>query len=254
MKLINAGDIHSFKHCKRRFWLEHNPPPGYLEIGEDPFLRLRQQMGLEHEQAVLGRLSNGRSFAEPQSVEETSELMEARVDLIYQGQLVDEERGLFGKPDFLIRTEGRLYSAGDAKLARNVKGKIGIQIAFYRHLLGSEENAYVFLGNGQIVTVSDHYDPELTEFLEQARKLIDDSTMPSVSYSISKCSQCVFHEYCKAIFIETEDLSLLYGLHGGSVEGLKGLGIKTIQELAQTSANTMPDIPRNMSFGLSYSS
>lgn len=243
MKLIYASDIHSYKHCKRRFWLEHNPPTGYLELEEDPFLQLRQQMGQEHEQAILTQLARGRRVVEPQSVEETLELMNAGIELIYQGQLLDEQRGLYGKPDFLIRGEGGRYSAGDAKLARKVKAKIGIQMAFYRALLGGVENAYVFLGNGLIETIDKSYDRELSKFLEQARELIEMPSMPSESYSISKCSQCVFHEYCKAQFKETEDISLLYGIHGGSVEGLHSYGIKTIQDLARSSEISMPDLP-----------
>jgi len=243
MKLIYASDIHSFQHCRKKFWLERNPPPGTLEIAEDPFLSMQKDLGLRHEQAILSELAHGRVMMEPKSVEETCHLMESGVDLIYQGQLMDEERGLFGKPDFLIRSEDGSYRAGDAKLARSLKDKTGIQLAFYRNLLGTNQGASVFLGNGSVEEVGGEYDEILENFIRDARKIIDAPNPPTASYSVSKCNQCVFHDYCRSGFEQTEDISLLYGVHGKSVPALHSLGIRTIGDLAKTNPQDLPDLP-----------
>ncbi len=243
MNWISASDIHSFRHCVRRFWYAHHPPAGLLETDQDPFEALQQEMGSTHEQAVLSHLAQGCQVGVAQSVEQTNELMRSGIEIIYQAQLVDETRRLFGKPDFLFRTDEGDYQAADAKLARSMKTRTGIQIAFYRQLLGNEHQALVFLGDGSVAEVGVEYDTKLEEFLRKAREIVDCEVRPSAHYSVSKCSQCLFHEICKSEFEQEEELSLLYGIHGRSVPALHGAGIETISDLAAREPHTIPDIP-----------
>ena len=142
MPLLNASDIVPLSHCPRRFWYDRNQPSGLVEVDPDPFESLIMELGLDHEETVKNKLSAKHDVVEAKSVDHTKALMEAGADVIYQAQLIDRESQLFGKPDFLLRQEDGSYQAADAKLAQSINSKIGIQLAFYRRLLGSEHDGW----------------------------------------------------------------------------------------------------------------
>lgn len=243
MPNIVASDIVSFSHCKRRLWYDYNPPADIEPSEPDPFDVLIQDLGLAHEQSVLERLGRGAELEEANSVEHTQDLMADKTPVIYQAQLRDQTNGLFGKPDFLILQDGGTYQAADAKLSRSLKKEIGIQIAFYRRLLGNDLPGIAYLGDGETKAVGDKFDVPLDDFISEAQQVLSEAGPPVVLYGNSKCLACPYYPICEPAFQAAEELSLLYGLDSRSVPGLQAHGITTISDLAVADPDSIPDIP-----------
>lgn len=243
MARIIASDIVSYNHCHRRLWFDYNPPPGIGEMEPDPFDVLIKDQGLAHENAILENLASEADVVEAVSVNHTEELMQAHTPVIFQAHLLDAEKNLFGKPDFLLLQEDGLYQAADAKLSTTVKKEIGIQIAFYRRLLDNDHPGLAYLGNGEMTPVGDEYDEPLEAFVTSASAIRSETTAPDVRYSNSKCQACPYFAVCEPAFVEAEELSLLYGLDSRAVPGLKDHGIASISDLAAADPGAIPDIP-----------
>ncbi len=243
MVRLVASDAVSFAHCPRRLWFERHPPAGFAQIELDPFEQLVIDMGLEHEHAVLERLSAQNEVVEAKSPAHTQALMSNGAPVIYQARLSNQRERLFGQPDFLLRQDDGSYQAADAKLAFSVKSEIGIQLAFYRRLLGTSHAGLVYLGNGDTGLVGDEFDGKLDRFIADARSVLSGSVQPEVHYGESKCSACPYYMACKPAFEACEALSLLYGVESRSVAGLNAIGIHTISELAQADPASLPDVP-----------
>ncbi len=116
--LIKPSDAISWTLCTRRVWLD-NKAKFELAPMEDAFEQLVIDLGLAHEQNVLQRLSDTLAVHTASSQEDTSRLIAERVPVIYQAQLVDEEDGIIGLPDFLILEESGEYQPADAKLSQS---------------------------------------------------------------------------------------------------------------------------------------
>ncbi len=111
---ITASDSTSWLHCQGRIWLDKFQPAGEaVELSD--FDKLIIRMGELHEWNIKRDLARQHQLIEAVSEEHTRALMEAGVQIIYQGQL--SESDIVGKPDFLIRHESGQYQAADAKLA-----------------------------------------------------------------------------------------------------------------------------------------
>ena len=243
MVRVIASDVVPLSACPRRLWYDHNPPAGMDDAADDAFGTLLRELGIAHEQAVLARLADGSGYATAESVEHTRQLVAARAPLIYQPQLVDETEDLFGKPDFLLLQRDGLYQAADAKLAHSIKEEIGIQIAFYRRLLGTPHPGLVFLGTGETGTVADEHDAALDAYIVEARAVLSGAERPEAHYGDSKCSACPYVGVCKPDFVAADALTLLYGVDGRSVAGLNQVGISTIADLASADPAVLPDVP-----------
>lgn len=242
MVLVIASDVVSLTHCARRLWYEYNPPPGQGAVALDPFDQLMIDLGHEHEQRIYDQLLADYEVVEATSLDHTQELMDAGVGVIYQGQLLDKANQLFGQPDFLIRSDDGFYQAADAKSALSVKPEIGVQIAFYRRLLGGDNPGLVYLGNGETATVEAGFDAKLNTYITEARQVLEHDR-PLVRYGESKCSACPYYEVCQPEFAEAQDLSLLYGVQTRSVPGLEAQGLNTIAQLADADPGAIADVP-----------
>ncbi len=243
MARISASDVVSFTHCPRRLWYDHNPPPGLIEEPLDPFDQLVMALGLEHEAAVRDRFAEESTVVEATSVEHTQQLIHEATPVIYQAHLSDGTGELYGIPDFLILLEDGAYQAADAKLAQSIKKEIGIQLAFYRRLLGSAYPGLVYLGTGEVDEVGAEFDGPLDQFIADARALLTNHARPDAPYGESKCSVCPYYSVCQPEFVAREDLTLLYGVERRSADGLRAHGIETITDLSQGDPHAIPDVP-----------
>jgi len=240
---IKPSDAKSWSLCARRVWLDNK---GDFEeaLMEDEFEQLIIQLGLEHEEAVLQRLLQNLEVHTATSAEHTKRLMDDGVQVIYQAQLLDQENGLTGYPDFLIRHENGEYQPADAKLSLNEEKKeIQVQLGFYRRMLNNDLPAIVFLGDGGESLIGDEANAITNQFVTEMRELLASDEEPKVRYSHSKCRACPYYTHCKPAFEAKDELSLLYGIQGRAASGLEAEGIKTITQLASTDPSTIPDIP-----------
>ena len=239
--LIKPSDAGTWITCIRRVWLDKYQPS---TTGPDAFARLLSDAGLEHEAAMLARLENQYPVSKAVSFEHTQDLMQEGAAVIYQGRLVDEQQGLVGFPDFLIRHESGYYQSADAKLSLSENKKaIQIQLGIYRRMLKNDLPALVFLGDGRIAQLGDEVEPLVDEFITGMRALLDLPQPPAVRYSHSKCRICPHVAICRPEFEAKEDISLLYGVHGQAADHLEEAGISTISQLAAQSAESIPDVP-----------
>jgi len=241
--IIKPSDAVAWSECTRRVWLDNKGQFAQAKT-EDAFVQLLIERGLKHEQKVLKSLREKYDVHEAMSVEHTRELMALGVEVIYQAQLRNEAEGFTGSPDFLIRSESGEYQAADAKLSLSEEKKsTQVQLGFYRRQLGGELPAIVFLGDGSTTEVGDKANSITSKFIDEMRVLLLDDTEPAVRYSHSKCRECFYYGHCKPQFEAKEDLSLLYGIQGRVADGLEKAGIASITALANSDAETLPDVP-----------
>lgn len=241
--LIKPSDAKSWVSCARRVWLDNKG--GFEEAPiEDEFQQLIIELGMEHEQTVLNKLASKFEVHEATSAEHTKELMKDGAEVIYQAQLLDEEEGFSGYPDFLIRHESGEYQPADAKLSlKEDKKEIQVQLGFYRRMMGSTLPAIVFLGDGSEAPIGDEANTVTNQFVTEMRELLASDSEPLVYYSHSKCRACPYYQHCKPKFEAEENLSLLYGVQGRSAMGLKDIGISTIIELSEADPASITEIP-----------
>ena len=242
-KWIKPSDATAWASCVRRVWLNKYQNEG-IKIERSDFEQLLLGAGLEHEAAVLAKLQQQYDVHKSSSVEHTRQLMQQAVAVIYQAHLLNEQEGLIGCPDFLIRHQSGQYQPADAKLSHNAnKKQIKIQLGLYRRMLGNELPVIVFLGDGKTATLGDEINSLVDTFLIDMRKLLAMREQPAVHYSHSKCRECPYFTQCRSEFVEKEDLSLLYGIHGRAAGHLAVAGLSTITELANHEVEAIPDVP-----------
>jgi uncharacterized protein len=236
-----ASDVRAWQHCHRRVWYDHNPPDGFV-VEEDRFEELIKYFGELHENGVKERLG---VMVEAKDAEHTRQLIEDRTPAIYQPKFVDEEIGLEGRPDFLLLQDDGVYQVADAKFAKSLKKhpEIGIQIALYRMLARSDPDALVYLGNGETETVGDKANKNRDAFLSSIRDILSQGGPPDVHFGESKCGECPYDIVCRPGFIESDALTLVYGLDARSVPGLVEQGIDTMTKLASADPSAIRDVP-----------
>ncbi len=184
-------------------------------------------------------------MVEAKDTEHTRWLIEDRTPAIYQPQFIDEEIDIEGRPDFLLQQDNGAYRVADAKLARSLKKhpEIRIQVALYRMLTRSDLDALVYLGNGYTETFGDEANKERVAFLSSIRDILSQGNPPDVHFGESKCSACPYDSICRPGFIESDALTLVYGLDARSVPGLVEQGINTMTKLASADPSAIHDVP-----------
>lgn len=241
---IKPSDARSWLLCKRRVWYDNFPPEGFEPAEPDPFDDLIMQMGINHEWGIKRDLEKQFTVIEAVSNEHTLGLMKAGAEVIYQGELIDEELGIIGKPDFLIKQPSGEYQAADAKLSRKKdKKEIQIQLGVYRKLLRNMLPAAVFIGDKSTVEIGIEADKETEKFLHDMPRILASEKPPEARYGESKCKVCPYNGLCKPEFKAKEELTLLYGIDARSAPGLEAQGIPTITALSKADPEYIDDVP-----------
>ena len=245
---IYASDAIAWDKCRRLAWFAFNPP-GDERPEPDRFQGLIRERGIEHENEILA------SFQSPvraESAEHTRELMVAQTAVIYQPQFRDDAIGLLGTPDFLL-LNGNSYQIADAKLAfsieknRAIKTQLGVYQLLLRNvadLAGAEELApVVFLGDGEAREVEYDVVSLAKEFIDDVTLLADMSDMPSTHFAYSKCSSCVFYDYCHADFESHDDVTLSPAIDARTANQLSLQNITTLTGVASADPHKIQDAP-----------
>jgi predicted RecB family nuclease len=240
---IKPSDARSWLSCAKRAWFDNFPPKGPVSKVSE-FDQLIIDQGLAHEKVVLDQLSENHTIHRAQSVDHTRQLMEEGAEIIYQAYLESREERLIGNPDFLIRQETGEYLPADAKLSRSYeKSEIQIQLGFYRRMLGCTLPGIVFLGTGEQKEIGDEANPSVDQFITGMRNVLDNDDPPLVRYSHSKCKTCPYYLICKPDFEERGEITLVYGVDSRNAPHLENEGIATMQRLADTDAEIIPNVP-----------
>ena len=241
---IKSSDTKSFLHCKRRVWYDNFSPKDFVIREPDSFNTLIIEMARNHEWNMKKELERNSKVIEAISNEHTLNLMKDGVEVIYQGELINKEQAIVGKPDFLIKQPNGEYKAADANLSRKKdKEEIKIQLGVYRKLLNNMLPAIIFSGDGSNKEFGDEINEITDKFLVDMSSLLTRKTPPEARYSESKCKVCPYNDLCKPAFKEKEELTLLYGIDLRNVQGLESQGITTIKELSTSDPEYIDDLP-----------
>lgn len=201
--------------------------------------------------------------------EQTVAALTSRVDVVYQGVLMQESGStapsLLGRPDFLVRADlipvpdgdprpdGGKYEVVDAKLARSVKARAVLQSAFYSALLANVQGdaprwMHLALGQDELSSI------KVSEFAAYERhirqRLVDFADLDQGVYPfadpypdpVEHCAICRWNPVCSARRRVDDDLSLVAGITRRQRQDLKAAGIATRRGLA--SCTPPPELPR----------
>ena len=218
---------------------------------------LIRNLGLTHEAAYLQDLkAQGLSVVEipgcssakelQQAHTATVEAMQAGVDVIFQATFFDGSWR--GHADFLFRSNHLNTDLGpfgyepyDTKLARTLKVSALVQLADYAAQLEAiqgvrPQRVHIVLGNREISSFATH---DVAAFHRRARLRLIAATEPidlaSETYPdpVSHCGICPWNEVCEQRRKTDDHLSRVAGLGKPQIKSLAGVGITTVQGLAE---------------------
>lgn len=255
--LYSASDVVNFLECEHISYLDQIDLVTPLSRAEDDDqAKLIQAKGYAHEAAYAAQLeADCDSFVDvakvggtlDAKVEATIDAMKSGATVIFQGVLRD---GPFvGHADFLRRVErpsalGQFsYEVADTKLARSVKAKFIIQLAFYSALVGKaqeREPQLMHVVLGQKKEISFRYADFSRYFMTiQNRYLsrVTDTDIETYPHLCEKCSECKWRTHCDNQRRDEDHLSLVANITRLQINKLQGAGITTLASLAQTSAS-----------------
>lgn len=255
-RLYSASDIVSFLDCEHSITLAlRNFTDPVPKNEEDEQTALVASKGMDHERRYVSQLqAQGKSFVDVTEAgtsrvsraERTLEAMRAGVDVIYQATFTHGD--FMGYADFLVKVDkpskfgNYSYEVEDTKLARSVRAKFIIQLAFYSWMLSwaqevAPEMMHVVLGSGRrasyrVADYARYLQSVLSRFM--ARVQIDDAdTYPE---PCDKCSQCQWSDYCTEQRETDDHLSLVANISRVQVKKLEAHGIATLAALANLPA------------------
>src|SRR6516165_6214200 len=165
--IFSATDLATFLGCRHATFLDRRQLDDPVPLApDDPYLKLLQEKGREHERAYGDKLrAQGLELVEipdegslEERTERTRAAMAAGADVIYQGAFLDG--GWHGYADFLLRVPGRSslgdyhYEPLDTKLSHAAKPKHLIQLGVYADLVAAAQDRapdrlHLALGGGE---------------------------------------------------------------------------------------------------------
>ena len=258
--LFSASDLVGFLEC------EHLTTLGLQDLVEplpraedDESAVLVQNKGYAHEKDLLESLkAEGLRVAEigdgePDALaRETFAAMREGYDVIFQAAFLSG--ALYGRADFLRRVERRsalgayAYEVWDTKLARSVKAKFVVQLAFYSALLAGVQGVepdrmHVVLGDG---TMRSFRGADYARYFREARERFFAfvARHPNGTYPArcAHCESCAWRDVCAARWIADDHLNQVAGITRRQIERLQMAGTRTVEALAALPVNT--PVPR----------
>ncbi len=268
--LISTEELLAFFRCQRLPYLERYGSPTDKLDPDDLVLQLRGERELLRQQVmdrypgavVHARRGNKDPNAWDDAVAETQALMNTQPDRIYRGVIRGHMPGspeipIIGTPDVLVRQAFEpkhphrkgFYLPVEIRTGKRSKPDYEMMLAFHSILL--RQHRPVPPTKGLIVVRDGRWTPiNLRSRLHQALELMQDfmnmlnsAEMPQVYMARSRCSLCYWRQYCKQLAAATDPLTLLPGVTGGRHPLLQSVGIRSIEDLAASSPQTLQDIP-----------
>lgn len=214
--------------------------------------------GVIHEKTFIEGLDYTEVKAEntEEAFHATFDLMRRGAPLIYQGCIQIEREGTLyrGRPDLLERREGTShfgnwhYAPIEIKSSSEIKPLHKHQLNFYSLILEElqrvlpQEMGVINRHLTRLQYLASTEDYEKTRMLsEEILAVMRGNKPPSSITSKSKNSP-----WFKVALREAEDnrdVSLVYKLDNRSIESLRGIGIKTIDDLVCAKIDSFPKIP-----------
>lgn len=260
--LFSASDLVGFLECEHFTSLElinlETPLP---RAEDDPAAVLLQDKGLDHEKLYLEQLQGSPGRVTDLSaltgdvanrIACTLEEMRAGAEVIYQGALGVGD--FIGYPDFLrrIETPSALgpfsYEVVDTKLARSVRTKFVVQLAFYSDCLTHAQGIspammHVVLGDRREVSLRF---ADYAKYVAQLRRRFDEriragaqSTYPD---PCDYCDQCKWRHLCVERRVADDHLCQVANISRIQMNKLQDAGVRTLAALGSLDPNSR--VPR----------
>jgi uncharacterized protein len=240
-------------------WIWHDRFSDPKDKGAMPELSLKLfEQGVLHEKEYVKDLTytQVKQVNLAQAFKETLPLMQAGVELIYQGVIQYEaDRVLYqGRPDLLKKMPGKskfggyYYEPIEIKSTKELHTEQKYQLVFYGLVL--EQIQGVFPAQAAII----NHDKKTVPFLmdsEQRTKTIAHMEIildiikgnkPPLKL-VSSCKQSPWFNKCVSEAEAANDIALLYRLDSRSHPALRQNGINTVADAAKMDVDALPKIP-----------
>ncbi len=243
---ITEQSFYTFLKCARWFerdFLHGDSREHLLKRIQDEGLLTERKTTLLSERKVYEITSEDMDEA----ALETLEQMKQGAETIASAVLTHEH--FVGRPDLLEKVEGKselgdwYYVAVDIKRSRHLKDEYKFQGVFYAELLNKiqnvkPQNGYVMHSNGVVDSYSiSEFQVEYDLLLEQMNDVLHGERKPH--FLTSACKQSPWFSECESDTRECGHLSLINRIWRSEVEALERGGIKTVEELANASRDTV---------------
>ncbi|MEO7420872.1 MAG: TM0106 family RecB-like putative nuclease [Ornithinibacter sp.] len=260
--VISASDLRTAATCEFALVAELDVRLGRRErvvVGDDPMLARVKELGDQHEQAELRRLSRAHPGGVVQlnrpvyteaglrrAMEQTLGALRSQADVIFQATFFDG--GFVGHSDFIERTP-RGWLVSDTKLARSASVPALLQIAAYAAMLQScgvptAPVARLVLGNG------DARDHDLSDILPvyRSRRTRLDALLAEhradagpATWGDERWLACGRCEVCEPDVVAARDLLMVAGMRVPTRRRFLEAGVRTVEELS-TRTDPVPDV------------
>ena len=220
----------------------------------DPFLQALSVKGMEHEGVV-------READHPEMVQvqfDTPEegflhalrSMSGGTTALSNPPIFYLPEGMYGYPDLLERRSGVSlwgdyhYVVREIKVATNIRTEHLLQAAFYTLMLGfiqARTPDYFLITDGNEETTEHSYAEcagQLQESIEAARR-IRGGWMPPAIYGTGKAP---WANYCNAVAIQNDDVSLIPGIGASKRNGMTENGFCTVHDVASSSIQMLQGV------------
>lgn len=242
---LTATDYYRYLQCPHwPYWQRFGDPKDRRDLTDAE--EARNADGLQHEKRIVSEQYATMREVKVKDPEEgfkkTVALMKEGAPAIYQGWLMAGER--VGRPDILEKRPGKSvfgawhYAPVDVKRAHELKKEHKMQLAFYSALLEEVQGRYPLEAaviNGDGVRIP--FDPsEVTkEFRELTEKLerIRGGEMPEPVYRKSCEDTSPWGKACFRLASERNDIALLFNVDVRRLEGLRSVGVRTVDDAAE---------------------
>jgi uncharacterized protein len=249
--LLAATDLVNFLGCPHATFLDrHSVGEPATKAEDDPYLKLLQEKGLEHEHQYLDQLrAQGKRIEEiadnlsfDERVAKTQAALAGGADVVYQGALLGE--GWHGYADFLVREQGSsrlgpyLFEPVDTKLSRSAKPKHAIQLSVYAWLLAAQQGAspprlHVALGDGTYASLAFG---DVRYYFDVARRRLEAFLLALPATSAGQpcphCGQCDWRDKCESDWEASDHLTLVANINRSQTAKLEAVGVTTMAALA----------------------
>jgi predicted RecB family nuclease len=238
-------------------WCEHHAPKAEAVDETTRYDELRMQQGIEHEeQRVRANFANAIKI-EPsfgfEALKQTLRAMLQGAPVIYQPQLWDLGREVYGKGDLLVRDESHKSDLGpfhyrvvEIKRSAALQHYHVVQAAFYNQIIGLLQGyaprvLTVVLRDSSTEVPVDGNAAELEALRAEWRSIRSGIRVPETGRPPNATSS-PWRLYGNKFAAERRDLVLLAGVQKPERKKLRDAGIQTIDQLWHLSKESIHDI------------
>ena len=248
--MVTATDIYRYFQCPHWAYYERfaTPAEQLLKRQMSEGEKLRMENGLAHEAEVI-RTVFGDRFTEVESgvsmnqaFEQTLSLMRSGAQTIYQGVLM--HGNWVGKPDILEKCPGQSifgdwsYAPVDVKSSHSLEKYQKMQLVFYACLLERIQGrfpaqpAILNIDRERIVFAADEVMDEFLRIMKELEQIVQ-GVKPDPVLRKSCFDTGPWGKVCQQYAESLNDIALLYNVDITKLRLLRGLGLRTVNEIAE---------------------